>query len=383
MKRNKGFSLIELLIAVTLGLLLTNAIISAFLSVKKVSSTTSGTAALADGGRIGLAQIEQSVRAAGYFACGTSATVQNDLAATASPVLTDFVEPLSGYEFTGTGVGASYTLPTTLGADGTAGDWATSAALGSVLDPVLAATAGSTVPGGIVPGSDVLAVHSSLPGTVPVYLTASSAVGVKTFTTTLATAPGNTAFVAILNGGQLPVGVLSNCQSSEVFAISSAAGAVLTMSGAGNAQATLFSAYSAGARISVATTRIYYIGVGQDGLGSLFVADTSGALGFAAPVELVSDIDNMQVLYGIDTDGSQRVGQYVTAEKVALLGTTHDFNSVINVRIALLSAGPVGSADLPAVAPVFTLLGTQVTVPKDTRLRKIFTTTIALRNRAG
>ena len=70
-------------------------------------------------------------------------------------------------------------------------------------------------------------------------------------------------------------------------------------------------------------------------------------------------------------------------DNVALLGTTHDFNSVINVRVALLSAGPLGSADLPAAAPVFTLLGTQVTVPRDTRLRKIFTTTIALRALAG
>ena len=56
------------------------------------------------------------------------------------------------------------------------------------------------------------------------------------------------------------------------------------------------------------------------------------------------------------------------------------WNNVINVRVALLAASPLGSTQVPAVAPVFNLLGTTVTAPLDSRSRRVFTMDITVRN---
>ena len=64
----------------------------------------------------------------------------------------------------------------------------------------------------------------------------------------------------------------------------------------------------------------------------------------------------------------------MTADQVA------DFNSVVSLEVAVLVASPPGSQTVPTAAPVFTLLGTQVTAPQDTRLRRVFEKTIELRN---
>jgi type IV pilus assembly protein PilW len=138
--------------------------------------------------------------------------------------------------------------------------------------------------------------------------------------------------------------------------------------------------FDAGSQVTLLQTTAYYIGVGADGDGALFSADLSPGNSFTSavapisPNELVPDIEAMQILYGIDTNQSQTVGQYVTADQVA------DFTTVMSVEIAVLAAGPIGSAPLPTAARQFTLLGTQVTPPIDTRVRQVFTITIAARN---
>src|SRR5665213_2760722 len=69
MKQSRGFSLVELMIAVVLGLLVTEALVSMFVGVRSASRTTSGVASLSDSGRYALNTIEQSVRGAGQMAC--------------------------------------------------------------------------------------------------------------------------------------------------------------------------------------------------------------------------------------------------------------------------------------------------------------------------
>jgi hypothetical protein len=64
----------------------------------------------------------------------------------------------------------------------------------------------------------------------------------------------------------------------------------------------------------------------------------------------------------------------VTADQVA------DFSSVVSLQIAVLVASPPASVPAPATAPTFDLLGTTVTAPKDTRMRRVFEKTIGLRD---
>ena len=49
------------------------------------------------------------------------------------------------------------------------------------------------------------------------------------------------------------------------------------------------------------------IGVGSDGDSSLWRLEQVGAPTFSAPEELVPDVENMQVLYGVDPSGTQTV----------------------------------------------------------------------------
>ena len=88
---------------------------------------------------------------------------------------------------------------------------------------------------------------------------------------------------------------------------------------------------------------------------------------------LVPGINTMQVLYGTGAEGV--VSKYVPA------GTGLDWTSVYSVRLAFLIEGQTGSAG--ASNPTqFTILGTTVNVPKDTRLRRIYEMTVKLRNAA-
>ena len=380
----RGFSLVELMIAITLALMLSGAAISAFLSVERVNNTTAGVAGLADNGRFAFEQIGSAVRTAGYLGCSASTDARIDLATTLPILVTDVGEPLAGYEYTGTGSSGAFTLTPPYAPASSKGNWASSTTLGGTLDALIFAatvTSGSTV-GKPIAGSDALGMHASPVGVASLYLTATASVGTASLLTTFATAITNTGFASLLAAGSTPIAVVANCQSAEVFAISGISGAQLSLSTA-NASQTLVTAYSAGSHITLVDTRVYYVGLGSDGEGALFVLDTGGATQFSTPVELVPDVENMQVLYGVDTTGGKAAAEYVTADKVATTGITGDFNSVIDIRIAILLAGAPGTGTPSAVAPVYSLLGTAVTTPIDTRLRSVFTSTFTLRNNAG
>ena len=113
----------------------------------------------------------------------------------------------------------------------------------------------------------------------------------------------------------------------------------------------------------------YSIGNGASGEPALFRAE------FNDPQELIDGVENMQVLYGIDTDDDQFPNQYVTSNNVGA-----DFQDVVSIRLMLL----LRSIDdfVTEDAQTYTYNGVQTTAG-DRRIRQVFTTTIALRNRIG
>ena len=62
MNRVRGFSLVELMVAITLALIVTAGVISVFVGSRSAFEATSGTAALTDGGRFALNFISNSDR---------------------------------------------------------------------------------------------------------------------------------------------------------------------------------------------------------------------------------------------------------------------------------------------------------------------------------
>ncbi|EQD61155.1 type IV pilus assembly protein PilW [mine drainage metagenome] len=104
--------------------------------------------------------------------------------------------------------------------------------------------------------------------------------------------------------------------------------------------------------------------------------------------ELIPGVDNMQVLYGVGLNG--QITQYLSAAGVQALQanppagvTSLPFNpwTIVNsIRIGFLIEGGLGSAAPGANPTTWSVLGTTITVPADTRLRHVFVMTTNLRN---
>jgi type IV pilus assembly protein PilW len=301
--------------------------------------------------------ITGAVRSAGYLACTTASHTQGILNAGATSLPYSFNESLGGYEAKNTGAASAYTVAASpVTADAIVGDWITSPA--GPLDAVLT--------GLPLKNNDVLVVRSTLHNAQSVYVS-SIVDGAAQFTVN-AQGP--------LANGQ--IAIISDCSKGALFQISSVtvgANAVVRHNAGGvpgNTTAAFPISFAAGSQVTPVDTVVYYIGRGDDGDGALFSYDMNATNTFTAN-ELVSDIESMQILYGLDTNSTQVVGTYVTADQVV------DFNTVMSVKVAVLAASTPGSAH-PSGAITYSLLGTQVTAPNDTRSRHVFEATIAVRN---
>jgi type IV pilus assembly protein PilW len=376
--RSQGFSIVELMVAVTLALVVTAAVMAAFLGSRSSFMSTSGTAAVSDNGRFALDFLQTAVRDAGYMACNTTQRQISLLNVGTSPIYYNFGRPLGGYEEKNT-VSNTFTLapaPSSATAapvtpDPSLGDWLapTGPAWGgggldpALVDPVLGPM--------VIKNSDVLVVNSTLRDNNPPALV-----------TAIPTAPN--AFTVQnsyqLGGNQLAV--ISDCAKSIVFQIGSVTPGtnptiqLATGSGPGaNSTSTFPASFEIGSQVTVVDTTVYYIGQGADGDAALFSLDMKGTNAFSRPgTELVPDIENMQILYGVDTTSTQTVSEYVPAQQVI------DFNTVMSVKIAVLAASQPGAVPKPANNPSYKLLGNTVQVPADTRARQVFEITVSTRN---
>jgi type IV pilus assembly protein PilW len=373
MNRARGFSLVELMVAITLALIVTAGVISVFVGSRSAFEATSGTAALTDGGRFALSFISNSVRNAGYLSCTTAPNTQSILNPAATALPFSFNQALGGFEAVGTGPGNAYAIaPAPVASDGNTAHWlANAAAAVGGLD-----TAISGLPTGApVQNNDVLVVRSTLRNAQSVYVSA-IVDGAPSFTV------NQQGSLSLAAGPQLAV--ISDCAKGVVFQINNLGAptpqVVVTHNGSGGSpggnSGSAFPtglSFSPGSQVTPVDTVVYFIAPGADTDGALWVSDLNATTGFNA-TELVPDIEAMQILYGLDTNKIQSVANYVTADQVT------DFNSVVSVKVALLAASAPGSAHPPAVANTYNLLGTTVTAPIDTRSRQVFEETIAVRN---
>ncbi|MCP4237659.1 MAG: hypothetical protein GY770_29465, partial [Aestuariibacter sp.] len=92
--------------------------------------------------------------------------------------------------------------------------------------------------------------------------------------------------------------------------------------------------------------------------------------------ELLEGIENLQVMFGVDTDDDDAANQYLEPGAVAVA----DLPNVTAVRLWLVVRSERDFI-VDAVQP-YSINGNEV-IPPDQRFRQVFSTTIALRNRAG
>ncbi len=359
--KQQGLSLIELMIAMLVGLILIGGVLSIFISSRQSYGVNSGVARIQESGRFALSFITKPVRMAGYMGCGlSSSNFANDLKSPANTDLAfNFKDGIVGFEYTGTAPGNTYNIASdqpspTVGT----GNWS----------PSLDASLQNLV----IPGTDVMVLRISQIGDIAGYVDPGQPPNGAQFWVTAN--PG-------IQAGDLMV--ISNCvntivvQASQVNGVGN--GHIVVNTGntyqPGNAVAGIPDTMVGASVMSVGSV-VFYIGQGADGSPALFeaITDTNNANGFLSQ-ELVPGVENMQILYGVDTTGSQVPSQYVTANNVA------NWDQVVSVRVSLLMRSETGAVPIPSAAQPFTLDDTTINAPLDTRLRQVFTTTIGLRNR--
>ena len=348
----RGYTLVELLVAMTIGIILIGAVIVVYVTQTQTYKATNSQAGTQNAENAIAALVTPVIRSAGFVGCSTiwQPFVSNLIAGGPPPVgALGTPSLLFGYDANGTaGAGTLTITQDNTANDSNAAHWT----------PNLDASLGSQVE----TGSDVLVVLGATPGSQPVAVT-SIAAGSTTLTVQNATG---------LAAGQLAA--LSDCGKTTVFQITGVAGTTLTHAAGGsaltNAAAALPVNFNSPLLIPIQQTAIY-VAQGQGGQSVLTLSTYSGGAWVASP--LVPGVETMQVLYGVDTNGDGVVDQYVPASAVTAA------TPVYSVRLAFLIEGQPGSAS--ATNPTaFTVLGTTVNVPADTRLRRVYEMTINLRN---
>ncbi|MEO1119413.1 MAG: prepilin-type N-terminal cleavage/methylation domain-containing protein, partial [Pseudomonadota bacterium] len=96
--KQSGYTLIELLIALTIGAFLIGGILQLYVGSKKSYSTQQALTELQEVGRFSLNMMVRDIRLAGYAGCGTSGSVVNTLNGGSTSWQYDLATAVTGFE---------------------------------------------------------------------------------------------------------------------------------------------------------------------------------------------------------------------------------------------------------------------------------------------
>jgi type IV pilus assembly protein PilW len=361
-----GVTLVELMVSLLLGLLVTGGVIQIFVSNRATYAFNEGLARVQENGRSALDALAYNVRMVGFFGClSTDITVFNNLNSAATLPF-NFEQGITGFEAVDTEPGKNITALSSNPANSSDGTkWS----------PNLP---GAPLSGNVIPGSDVLVIRNVTPTSNSLQSPFVSASDVNAFGAAASYQAGD-------------IGIVSDCQKASIFQVTGVAdttsGGIAslrlthTASGTpGNALASWGTdqEYAAGAQLMRGETWIYYVGARADGVPALFQqrlqstsASTTAAL---VAEELVEHVETMQITYGVDNGLDGSIDSYQTAAGVA------DWAEVVSVRVGLLMRSPEEyGTEFDDAAYVVNETGFDPV--DDRRVRQVFTTTIAIRNR--
>jgi type IV pilus assembly protein PilW len=328
-RSQRGFTLIELMISLVIGLLLSAAIVKIYADTSQIYRFQSAVSEVQENGRFASTFLRRAARLAGNFGCDASKPISGSTLSDAEATNLQF--------FNGA-------------------------------PPQPAQPIGGTEGGGI--NSDELILRGTTGGGVRLEETPASPTAALTVETTSGLGSRSPSFA-----------VISDCNTTHMFKITDVAdGAVsdtITHTGTTQAYTT-----ENGARVQEVEVVRYCIGAAVAGgdIQALKRLINPGA-GQTCPIngeELVEGIQNMQVRYGVDNSGDGFANRYVTAPAAGHA----DWALVTTLRIELLVrslANGITSAAVP-----YTLGGTETTpAAGDRHLYKVMTNTITLRNKGS
>jgi type IV pilus assembly protein PilW len=348
-KHQLGLSLIELMIAIVIGVLLMAGTAGLLISNKRIYKEQNEMGRLQENARFAMEILIRDIRRAGYAGCvdRVNAVTNHLNNAGADTYMGSFNVLVEGSE--------------------AASNWYPSNSNEAVAD--------------MVAGSDAITIKFFQPTGIATDTTmnnASAEIDVDT--------PG------VIQPGDIIA--LTDCDSADIMQITGITGtqALQHQTGTmtpGNATQALSKQYQDDSSVERLVVRRYFVGTNPNtGETALFRLgpdtrdvddiDGDGDTTEILPQEVIEGVENMQVLYGEDTAGNDLIADtYVTADAVT------NWNNVVSARISLLMRTIKEDFTAPLNTNVYNLLGTAVDPnPDDHRRRRVFTSTIDIRNRS-
>lgn len=339
MKRQSqtGFGIIELMIAITLGIVLSGAVIQVTLASQRSQRVLEAVSQLQESGRIAVSFLTRDLRMAGYMGCPNLERI---------PVNVIAKTPPSDLNFTAENV--------LIGQDNvSAGNAYSAVANTDIISIQRAVTPAANLTGNMATNNANIQISSNPAGL------------------------GASDFVFI-----------TDCINADLFSattVSNGNGNQITIAHASNRNITnkLSKIYGSDAEIMGFQSLVYFVRdsgrttPAGNAIHSLWVQARSLGNG-AAPIatELVEGVEDMQITYGEDTDGDRDIDAYRSAADVT------DFSAVLSVRIELLmhslDDNIIGSSG-EFVQNSLSFNG--AAVASDQRLRQVYSTAVAIRNR--
>lgn len=365
----QGLSLVELMVALAISTLILIGLVYVFTNSRLIYNTDESVARSQENGRFAMEFLARDIRMAGNMGCLGNFDpdkINNYVADKNTSPVTDLTRGgIEGFEFNGTSPGNTYSLPTLYPA--------------TLVSNTVPALIPALLPSAVA-GSDVLVLRfmdGEGARLAPPYTN-----GAQVFVTQ----PNNIEDNQIL--------IATDCRRASVFqatAVSSSAGNTNVAHASGGTPGNTCPNWDSpgcpgqdfkdGGNIARFNTFVYYIGIGAYGGPSLMRRNWT--TGTARDDELVEGVENMQVLYGVNSLGNARVAadQYVPANFVA------NWSQVVSARVALLVAGQIsaktsGQSELAPDTAAYSVAGVTLNPPaNDRHQRRVFTTTVRLRNR--
>ena len=374
--RTRGVTLVEVLIALLLGLVLVAATLAVLLSTSRTNDTLSALVRTQEAGRLALLLVERDVRMAGYRGCafGIINTLLDEGSASYRDALYDFNAPVFGLTQAQHG-----TIPEGL--------------LGDDFDDLYAR-------GGI------LVVKSAA---APMNLALARDV------------ERNDDAVVITNAAQLPIGqlvLINDCSGGgDLFQIATDdplpsdriernAGADGIVPGNVDPGSGAFSRYyeAEETELLAAESNVYYVGFQRSPDGTVLANTCLRRVrmgrrvgGVPLDEELVEGVFDMRIQYGVDVNADSQADRYEAADAI----TGDAWEDVVSVRVGVLAYSGAGVAtpplgedyeipfdetlwDFPDDQEVIDAQGAgdeKRMLPPDANLYRFFSTTVAARNR--
>lgn len=401
----RGVSLIELMVGILISSLLMLGMYQIFSASQVTFQMQDGLSRVQENGRFAIDYLQRNIRMVGFMGCGSDVGRWSQ---------NSFVNHLSNFDGTmGSGINSAYRFQRPIEAYTVGSMTAT---------PDFTAIAGaSDANARPMTGNDVLILRILSEDSVPVLTLDKDGTG-----TQLSIKVADNSSPIFTAGSNGAIYALQNCRSADVFqgTLSSDTLIVRGLTSPNVYKDVSVTDCSNGVngcpwdfRVSNAflnakplmgaavlngeVHRAEYLGIyvrrNASLIPSLYVrrfvraGSASGLAAIGDPEELAEGVERLLVRFGVDTDGDNVINEYRTAAEV-ISGVSGDlaldnaWRQVVSVRVGILasSAARAGvSATVDGAARTYNVLGTTVSPvdANDGRMRQVYETTIALRNR--